>query len=205
MSDAEISSIAIVGGGTAGWTTAAALAEALGPRAACVQVIETPHRGADTGALREVEASLPDLRAFHARLGFDEDELVRRAGASFGLGSAFADWSTPGAAYIHPWGEIGASFDTLGFQHAWLRARGLGRAGELGDYAMAAAAARLGRFARPVGDRRSVDRPMTTACTWTSAAMSACCASGRRRAASWRAGARSRRSPCAARTASSRR
>lgn len=156
MSDAEISSIAIVGGGAAGWMTAAALASRLGREASRVLVIETPAEGLDSAGLRDVEAATPALRAFLRRLRLDEDELVRRAGASFGLGTEFRDWGRLGDAYFHPWGEIGARFDTIGFQHAWLRVRAHGGAPALDDLALAAVAARLGRFARPAADRRSV-------------------------------------------------
>lgn len=156
MSDAEISSIAIVGGGTAGWMTAAALASKLGPEASRVLVVETPAEGPDSAVLREVEAAPPALRAFLRRLRLDEDELVRRAGASFGLGAEFRDWGGLGGGYFHPWGEIGARFDTVGFQHAWLRVRAHGGAPALDDLALAAVAARLGRFARPTADHRSV-------------------------------------------------
>lgn len=154
MSDNQIRRIAVIGGGTSGWLIALALVRRLGVGDRRIVVVETP--GPDSGALREVETALPAFRDLNRALGLDEDALVRNAGASFCLGGLFRDWAASGADYFLPYGETGASFETVPFQYVWRRARAEGLAGAFGDYALATAAARLGRFARPSRDPRSV-------------------------------------------------
>jgi tryptophan halogenase len=146
-----IPSIAIVGGGVAGWMTAAALANALKGRGA-LRLIET----ATDPPPELVEATTPQLRAFHAGLGIDEDQLVRQTQATFKLGTSFADWPRPGRRFFHPFGDYGMSIETVGFHHCWLRLRELGDETELAAYSLAATAAALGRFARPSPDPSSV-------------------------------------------------
>ena len=146
-----IPSIAIVGGGTAGWMAAAALAHALRGKGR-IQLVETPDEPRERGG----EGTLPAMGAFHASLGIDEDDLIRRTGATFKLGTAFADWPQAGARFFHPFGPYGVSIDTVGFHHAWLRLRELGEGAELNAYSLAATAASLGRFQRPSQDASSV-------------------------------------------------
>jgi tryptophan halogenase len=146
-----IPSIAIVGGGVAGWMTAAALANALKGRG-LLQLIET----AADSPLDLAEAATPQLRAFHAGLGIDEDQLVRETQATFKLGTSFADWPRPGRRFFHPFGDYGTSIETVGFHHCWLRLRELGDETELAAYSLAAVASALGRFARPSPDPNSV-------------------------------------------------
>jgi tryptophan halogenase len=146
-----IPGIAIVGGGVAGWMTAAALANALKGRGR-VQLIQTAaDPPPDLG-----EAATPQVRAFHAGLGIDEDQLVRRTQATFKLGTSFSDWPRPGRRFFHPFGDYGVSIETVGFHHCWLRLRELGDETEFAAYSLAAAAAALGRFVRPSPDPSSV-------------------------------------------------
>jgi tryptophan halogenase len=146
-----IPSIAIVGGGVAGWMTAAALANALKGRS-LVQLIETAADPPPDLA----EAATPQLSAFHAGLGIDEDQLVRATQATFKLGTSFADWPRSGRRFFHPFGDYGTSIDTVGFHHCWLRLRELGDETELAAYSLAAVAAALCKFERPSPDPNSV-------------------------------------------------
>ena len=146
-----IPSIAIVGGGTAGWMAAAALAHARRGQGR-IQLVETPDEPPERGG----EGTLPAMGAFHASLGIDEDDLIRRTGATFKLGVAFADWPHAGARFFHPFGPYGVSIDTVGFHHAWLRLGELGEGAGLDAYSLAATAASLGRFQRPSQDASSV-------------------------------------------------
>ncbi len=146
-----IPSIAIVGGGVAGWMAAAALANVFEGRGAIklVELANEPPAGL-------AEGTLPSIRAFHDQLGIDEDELVRTTGATFSLGSAFADWRGQGGGFFHPFGPYGSSIETVGFHHAWLRQHQRGEGGDFEAYSLAAVAASLGRFARPSADPSSV-------------------------------------------------
>ena len=94
--------ILIVGGGTAGWLTAAYLARALGP-AVAITLLES----SEIGIIGVGEGSFPTIRDTLRFLGIDEAGFVRETGATFKQGVRFADWRhapQPGRthAYFHP-------------------------------------------------------------------------------------------------------
>ena len=146
-----IRSIAIVGGGTAGWMTAAALAHAA-PRGCAIRLIESE----EIGTVGVGEATIPPIRLFNETLGIDEAEFVRETKCSFKLGIKFAGWGGADDRYFHPFGTHGKPFDLVPVHQHWLAARGQGCTVALDDLSMAWGAARRNRFARPLGDPRSV-------------------------------------------------
>jgi tryptophan halogenase len=148
MSRVSLKSVVIMGGGVAGWMTACALARVL-PADCAIRVIETTE-AAPRGAL----STLPALRAFHGLLGLDERALMRAARGTFKLGSRFSGWTA--GDHIEGFSDTGANLDGVIFHHHWLRARERGEAGRYEDYSLAAVAGRLGRFAPPSEDPRSV-------------------------------------------------
>ncbi|MDB5454894.1 MAG: tryptophan halogenase [Caulobacter sp.] len=139
--------VVILGGGVAGWMAAAALARAL--PAAVLRVVETA-ADAPRGAL----STLPALRAFHARLGLDEAALMRTARGTFKLGTRFSGWMA--TDHVEGFSDAGANLEGVAFHHHWLRARALGPTEPFDAYSLAATAGRLGRFAYPSEDPRSV-------------------------------------------------
>ena len=139
--------VVIVGGGTAGWMTAAALAT-LVPGAATVRLVES----AEIGIVGVGEATLPHLRAFVTRLGIDEAAFMAATQATFKLGIEFRDFGAIGDAYIHPFGNYGRPLAGVGFHHYWLRRHHAGAAAPIGDYSTAVVAAAAQRFARPGSD-----------------------------------------------------
>jgi tryptophan halogenase len=133
--------VVIAGGGSAGWTVAAALAKQLGP------LLEIALVESDAiGTVGVGESTIPTARRFHELLGVDEREFVCATQASFKLGIAFVDWSRPGDRYFHAFGLTGQSTWMADFQHMWLRAREQGLAGEFGDYCFELRAAEAGKF-----------------------------------------------------------
>ncbi|MDP3404170.1 MAG: tryptophan 7-halogenase [Brevundimonas sp.] len=152
-------SVVIVGGGSAGWMTAAALSRAFGARLS-VSVLEDPEAVHDTGTLAPFEATLPSLTAFNASLGLDEAALMAATNATFRLGTCFRDWTRRDRDYIHPFSEIGGVLEGVPFHHYWLRLKAAGKAPPLEAFALAAVAARAGRFSRPSNDPRSVTSTM---------------------------------------------
>ncbi len=141
--------ITIVGGGTAGWMTAAALVKLL-PHHAEVCLVESE----EIGIVGVGEATLPHIRAFIQRIGLDEAEFMARTNATFKLGIEFRDWGRIGDSYIHPFGAFGNDVNDVGFHHYWLRLQA--NVGSLEDYSLPIVAARAARFAPPHHDLRSI-------------------------------------------------
>ncbi|HEX8571427.1 MAG TPA: tryptophan halogenase family protein [Allosphingosinicella sp.] len=140
---AGIRNIVIVGGGTAGWMAAAALARFLG-RLAEIRLVESE----EIGTVGVGEATIPQLRLFNAGLGIDEDEFVRETAGTFKLGVEFVGWGGPDRRYIHAFGTIGRDFGLIPFHHYWLRHRAEGGSTSLWDYSATARAARGNFFGR---------------------------------------------------------
>jgi tryptophan halogenase len=135
--------VVIVGGGTAGWMTAALLAHAMGPQLT-IQLIESD----DIGTVGVGEATIPQIRHVNDFLGIDEDEMLRATQGTFKLGIEFNDWRRIGDSYLHAFGDIGLPLGLLGFQHYWLRHRQRDAAADLWAYSLNAQACRAQRFAR---------------------------------------------------------
>ncbi|MBI1392651.1 MAG: tryptophan halogenase [Alphaproteobacteria bacterium] len=141
--DPNVRSVVIVGGGTAGWMAAAALARAFGPRLD-IAVVESE----EIGTVGVGEATIPQIKLFNEFLGLDEDAFLKATQGTFKLGIEFRNWARPGDAYIHAFGPIGASIGLLTFQHYWLHAATSGLDDDLWAYSLNARAARSNRFAR---------------------------------------------------------
>ena len=147
----KIRKIVILGGGSAGWMTAAALSRSI-DRDCSITLVESD----DIGTIGVGEATIPPIRIFNDMLGLDEYDFVRRTRGTFKLGIQFVNWGKLNHRYFHPFGSYGRPFDLVQIQHHWQRAQAAGKAGSLDDYCMAWAAAKLGRFDRPAQDPRSV-------------------------------------------------
>jgi tryptophan 7-halogenase len=137
--------IVIVGGGSAGWMTAAALAARLGRGHWQITLVESD----EIGIVGVGEATIPPIRGFNARIGLDEDEFLRETGGTFKLGIQFVDWSAVGERYLHAFGDIGRQLDELPFHQHWLRT---GSGTPLAAFSINHQAAQAGRFMRPRPD-----------------------------------------------------
>ncbi len=136
--------VVVLGGGTAGWMSAAAIA-ALLPDLASVDLVESE----DIGIVGVGEATLPHIRGFVERLGIDEAAFMKATHATYKLGIDFRDFGRIGESYIHPFGTFGEKVADVGFHHYWLEMQRRGEASAIGAYSFAVAAARANRFAPP--------------------------------------------------------
>ena len=137
-------SIVIVGGGTAGWMTAAALSRFL-PPGCTVTLVESE----EIGTIGVGESTIPQMTVFNQGLGIDEAEFLRATSGTCKLGIEFVDWLRPGHRYFHGFGAVGRDVGLVPFHHFWLRSRAEGGHSEMGDYSPTALAASEGRFGKP--------------------------------------------------------
>jgi tryptophan 7-halogenase len=95
--------IVVLGGGSAGWITAALLAAEHGgplPGALKISLVESP----DTPSIGVGEGTWPTMRETLQRIGLHEADLVRECDAAFKQGSRFDGWmnGTEQDRYYHP-------------------------------------------------------------------------------------------------------
>jgi tryptophan halogenase len=147
MTAPPIRSVVIVGGGTAGWMTAAALARMV---QAGVQV--TLVESDAIGTVGVGEATIPPIQTFNAMLGIEEKDFLSRTQGSMKLGIEFVDWNAPGHRYLHPFGEYGFDIEGVKFHQIWHRLYAMGQASALDDYSLCAIACQLGRYDAPARD-----------------------------------------------------
>src|SRR5580698_7168285 len=146
MSPLPIRSIAIVGGGTAGWMTAVSLAKFFKASGVRIRLIESDQ----IGIIGVGEATIPPIMHFIRAAGIDENDLVRKTQSTFKLGIEFKDWTRLGHSYMHPFGQTGFDLGPVAFSAYWLKAFRDGKAARLEEYSLEATAAYAAKFMRPV-------------------------------------------------------
>jgi tryptophan 7-halogenase len=146
VNDNRIRNIVIVGGGTAGWMTAAALSKVLGPAFASITLVESDA----IGTVGVGEATIPQINAFNRLIGINENDFVRRTKGSFKLGIQFVNWNKLGHSYFHPFGKYGIDMEGVSFHAFWLRLYQQGLVPWIDEYCLQAKAAETGKFMRPI-------------------------------------------------------
>ncbi|MBA4045889.1 MAG: tryptophan halogenase [Erythrobacter sp.] len=146
MDAGSVRKLVIVGGGTAGWITAAAFAKLLGKRLT-IELVESEA----IGTVGVGEATIPQIIRLNHILGIDEHDFLRRTSGTFKLGIEFVDWGAVGTRYLHTFGETGMNLGNVAFHHYWRRSVAEGAKGSLWDYSlhqMAADQARFGKLSK---------------------------------------------------------
>ncbi|GGD52648.1 tryptophan halogenase family protein [Pseudoxanthomonas indica] len=138
----RIKQIVVVGGGSAGWMAAAALATYLGTQAK-VRLVESE----EIGIVGVGESTVPYMKTFNTQvLGIREADFVAKTQGTFKLGIQFNDWGRIGDSYVHGFGKIGHSMGPLPFHQYWLKQFLAGRAPDIGAFSLPTAAAPLNKF-----------------------------------------------------------
>lgn len=115
--------IVIVGGGSAGWLTAAVLAAQYHRDDSVeVTVIESP----DVPAVGVGEGTWPTMRDTLRRIGVSETDFIRECDATFKQGSKFVGWVNHGAtdSYHHPF-VLPQGYLEANLASGWLQAPGM--------------------------------------------------------------------------------
>src|SRR5438309_7053195 len=155
MSELGQRRIVVVGGGTAGWMTAAALGRFCLPGMS-VTLVESD----EIGIVGVGEATIPSIALFNQSLGIDEAEFLAATGGTYKLGIAFDGWGKPDEAYVHAFGLVGSALGVVPFHHYWLRGQKLGIAKALGHYILHTIAIAGNRFAHVQRPPGSVQPPL---------------------------------------------
>ena len=144
MHTEPIKDIVIVGGGTAGWMTAAALSTVLNGRYN-IRLVESD----EIGIVGVGEATIPMIQRFNRVLGIDENEFMRETQGSFKLGIEFVNWGKLGDRYMHGFGRLGQDLATLPFDQYWNKMRRAGKAAPLEEYSITRMASKANKFMPP--------------------------------------------------------
>lgn len=149
MSRAPIRSICVVGDGIVGLSAALAFARAF--PAVPIRLVTMPP---DPAALADLlPTTLPSVGRFHAAIGFDELDLVRRGVAHHHLGTRFEEGN--GRIWHHGFGEVGRPEGAIPFHQLWLRAHREGRAAPFDAHCPASVIGAAGKFVHPSHDPAS--------------------------------------------------
>jgi tryptophan halogenase len=142
-----IRKVAIIGGGTAGWMTAAWFGRLLSHLVEEIVLVESD----EIGIVGVGEATIPSIRKYNHIVGIDEDEMLRRTQGTFKLGIEFVNWGKIGDRYHHAFGPNGRDLNYLPFHAYWLRQHLSGKSDDLIAFNLQAQAALAGKFMRPTG------------------------------------------------------
>jgi len=147
----QINNIVIVGGGSAGWMTAAMLAKQLESKVN-ITLIESDA----IGTIGVGEATIPPIKVFNRMLGIDENDFLKHCNGSIKLGISFENWPQQHHQYFHPFGRFAVDFDYMPFAYFWNKHREAGNNKPLQDYASAWHLAKNNKFSLPSPDAKSL-------------------------------------------------
>ena len=140
-----INSIVIVGGGTSGWMTAAALANHPPLENVKITLVES----SKLGTVGVGEATIPTLRRFYQNLGLKDNHVLQATKGSCKLGIEFQGWAGDNSKFIHPFGVYGQGTPNTAFHHYWLRAQQAGKSSDLNRYSLGVQMAQNDKFTPP--------------------------------------------------------
>ncbi|WP_394200170.1 tryptophan halogenase family protein [Shewanella waksmanii] len=140
-----IKQVVIVGGGTAGWMSAASLIKYAQGKNLNITLIEST----DIGTVGVGEATIPSIVQFNHQIGLDELNFIKATQATFKLGIQFEQWTTHKDAFFHPFSDYGLAVNNIPFHHYLNKLRHANIETELSDYSFSTVLAQENRFAQP--------------------------------------------------------
>lgn len=141
MNANKIQNVVIVGGGTAGWITAALMIKVLG-RTLNITLVESDK----IGTIGVGEATIPPIIPFNNALGLDEKAFLEATKGTLKLGIEFENWKKKGDKYMHAFGGVGKNFPFCDFYHFWVKSQQLGYESEFGDFSLNYQASKQNKF-----------------------------------------------------------
>lgn len=145
--------IVIVGGGTAGWMSASALASIVGDKVCKITLIESD----EIASVGVGEATLPHMKEFNDRVGINEADMMQKTNATFKLGIQFVDWGNIGTSYIHPFGVHGNPMGSVQFHQHWARAKNQNNVKNIDAYSYAIESCIQNKFEFPSQDHSKIN------------------------------------------------
>jgi tryptophan halogenase len=142
-----IRKIIVAGSGPVAWIAAAGLSRAMRNRAVEVSIVATEPDGEAAGYW-----TLPSQRGIHAMLGVNEPHFIHHTGSTFKLASEHRGWQGEGSGYLHAHGDIGMEVEGTPYYKYLVSEAQAGRPTPVENFSVAGAAARLAKFARPMGE-----------------------------------------------------
>src|SRR5210317_1328351 len=139
----NINKVVVIGGGTAGWMSAALIKRVLGD-AVNVELVESEM----IGIVGVGEATIPPIQHVNSVLGLDEAEFLRETKSTIKLAIRFENWRVKGEQYYHTFGAPGKSQAFCHFHHFWTRAQQAGIKSNLWDYDLNYLCSEAGKFAK---------------------------------------------------------
>ncbi len=130
-----------MGGGSAGWMSAAALSKFLG-KTLDITLIESD----EIATVGVGEATIPFIKTFNNLLGITEDEFVSFTRGSFKLGIQFENWGRKGDSFLHTFDYIGYEHAPTSFHHYWLKAKQNGDTSDYWEHSLNRQASLLNKF-----------------------------------------------------------
>lgn len=150
MHDKNIKDIVIVGGGTAGWMAASALAIMLRNPEIRIRLVESEQ----IGTVGVGEATIPHIRYFNQLLNLNENDFLRQTNATFKVGIEFVNWGQLGERYFHSFSPYGVNMEGVHFHHFWLRHAMQEGAAPIDEYNLHCLGSKQNKFAHPKPDLR---------------------------------------------------
>lgn len=141
MKNKLLKNVVIVGGGTAGWMSAALLVKTFGDKINITLVESDKISTIGVG-----EATIPPIIHFNNQLGIDPKAFLSATKATIKLGIEFKNWGHIDNTYMHAFGDVGKSFPFCDFNHFWLKANKEGKQYNFWDFSLNYQAAKRNAF-----------------------------------------------------------